>query len=75
MKKIAFLIASLGLCNLAQADIANDMNTFFNGMGYASNITKPAAFQSQAAGFFGGGSLFVRTPVHQYQLIQLDLPS
>ena len=59
----------------AYANIAADMDTFFEGAGFNSNTTNPAAFQSQAAGFYGGGSLFVRNQVHQYQLIQLDMPS
>jgi conjugative transfer pilus assembly protein TraH len=62
-------------CVVARADVANDMDNFFNGAGFASNTTSPSAFQSQAAGFYGGGSLYVRNQVHQYQLVQLDLPS
>ena len=76
MKKILKALAlSIAAVNCAHADVAGDMNTFFNGIGYASNITKPAAFQSQAAGFYGGGSLFVRNRVSRYQLVELDLPS
>lgn len=59
----------------AYANVASDMDSFFEGVGFNSNTTNPAAFQSQAAGFYGGGSLFVRNQVHQYQLIQLDMPS
>lgn len=57
------------------ANVSQDLDSFFNGMGYASNVTSPAAFESQAAGFFGGGSLYARNQVRQYQLVQLDLPS
>ncbi|HEM7073837.1 TPA: conjugal transfer protein TraH [Legionella pneumophila] len=57
------------------ATVGQDLDGFFNGMGYASNVTSPAAFESQAAGFFGGGSLYARNQVRQYQLVQLDLPS
>lgn len=57
------------------ANVSSDLNNFFNGIGYASNITEPSAFESQAAGFFGGGSLYARGQVRQYQLVQLDLPS
>lgn len=76
MKRILkALTLSIAAVNCAHADVAGDMNTFFNGIGYASNVTKPAAFQSQAAGFYGGGSLFVRNRVSRYQLVELDLPS
>ena len=57
------------------ANIGSDLDGFLNGIGYASNTTSPAAFQSQAAGFYGGGSLYARNQVRQYQLVQLDLPS
>jgi conjugative transfer pilus assembly protein TraH len=76
MKRILkALTLSIVTVNCAHADVAGDMNTFFNGVGYASNVTRPAAFQSQAAGFYGGGSLFVRNRVSRYQLVELDLPS
>jgi conjugative transfer pilus assembly protein TraH len=76
MKRIIkALTLSIAAVNCAHADVAGDMNTFFNGIGYASNVTRPAAFQSQAAGFYGGGSLFVRNRVSRYQLVELDLPS
>ena len=58
-----------------KANISKDLDGFFRDMGYGSNVTSPAAFQSQAAGFFGGGSLYARNQVRQYQLVQLDLPS
>jgi conjugative transfer pilus assembly protein TraH len=57
------------------ATVSGDLDNFFTGLGFASNTTSPGAYQSQAAGFFGGGSLFVRDYVRQYQLVQLDLPS
>jgi conjugative transfer pilus assembly protein TraH len=68
---LGFLVFSLK----AHANVSTDLDSFFNGIGYASNVTTPAAFESQAAGFFGGGSLYARNQVRQYQLVQLDLPS
>jgi conjugative transfer pilus assembly protein TraH len=63
------------VCTPSFANVSTDLDAFFNGMGYSSNVTSPAAFESQAAGFFGGGSLYARNQVRQYQLVQLDLPS
>ena len=60
--------------SVAFADISSDLNDFFIGIGYASNATNLQAFESQASGFFGGGSLYTRTPVRQYELVTLDLP-
>ncbi|HHI9467664.1 TPA: conjugal transfer protein TraH, partial [Legionella anisa] len=75
MKKNALTLCLLGFLSTAHANVSQDLDSFFNGMGYASNVTSPAAFESQAAGFFGGGSLYARNQVRQYQLVQLDLPS
>lgn len=70
---LSFVLFFLGATT--HASVSQDLDNFFNGMGYASNVTNPAAFESQAAGFFGGGSLYARNQVRQYQLVQLDLPS
>lgn len=75
MKNRLISLLLLSVSSFTQANIAGDLDAYFNQLGYASNVTAPAAFQSQAAGFYGGGSLYVRNPVRQYQLVQLDLPS
>jgi len=74
MKK-AMVVILMGIACQVSANVSQDLDGFFNGIGYASNVTSPAAFESQAAGFFGGGSLYARNQVRQYQLVQLDLPS
>jgi conjugative transfer pilus assembly protein TraH len=79
MKKKA-LATGLSLCLMLgqtpvfAANVADDMDGFFNDVGFASNTTNVQAFQSQAAGFYGGGSLYARTPVRNYRLVTLDLP-
>ncbi|HHF7365615.1 TPA: conjugal transfer protein TraH [Legionella bozemanae] len=75
MKKVILTLGLLVFFHTVQANVSTDLDNFFNGMGYASNVTSPAAFESQAAGFFGGGALYARNQVRQYQLVQLDLPS
>lgn len=67
MKKLVLSLGLIGCFSAVQANISQDLDGFFNGMGYASNVTSPAAFESQAAGFFGGGSLYARNQVRQYQ--------
>ncbi|WP_131783646.1 conjugal transfer protein TraH [Legionella gresilensis] len=75
MKKlIVFLFLGLIYFKVS-ANVSTDLDNFFNQMGYTANVTSPDAFESQAAGFFGGGSLYARNQVRQYQLVQLDLPS
>lgn len=55
--------------------VADDMQNFFNASGYSSNITNADVWKNQAAGYVGGGSMYVRNAVKTYQLIRLDLPS
>lgn len=73
MRKWIFMI-SLASSTYAN-DIASELNDFLEQAGYASNVTHPHAYQSQASGYFGGGSLYTRTPVKRYNLVTLDMPS
>ena len=68
---IALLTASLS----TYASVGDDLSNFFNKSGYASNVTSPMAFESQASGYFGGGSLFVRSQVRDYKLVHLSMPT
>ena len=68
---IALLTASLS----SYASVSSDLSNFFNKSGYASNVTSPMAFESQASGYFGGGSLFVRSQVREYRLVHLSMPT
>jgi conjugative transfer pilus assembly protein TraH len=57
------------------ADVNSDLNNFFDGLGMATNITAPHAYQGQQAGYYSGGSIFSRNAVRTVQLVQVDLPS
>lgn len=59
----------------AQADVNSDLNGFFGSLGYDGNVTKAQAWQGQAAGHFTGGSVYLRNPVKNIQLISMQLPS
>lgn len=72
---MALVIPAFALDLSKASSIANDLDTFVQGLGYASNTTSAQAFESQASGYFGGGDLYVRNPVREYQLITLDPPS
>ncbi|MGG5415549.1 MULTISPECIES: conjugal transfer pilus assembly protein TraH [Edwardsiella] len=75
LRKVAFLCGALfGLSCTATADVNNDMNNFFNRLGFASNTSQPQVWQGQAAGYASGGSLYARTQVKQIQLISMTLP-
>ncbi len=60
---------------LAYASLNEDLNNYYNGLGFTSNITSPQAYHGQQAGYFTGGSVFMRSPVRDVQLVQIDLPS
>ena len=64
MRKWIFMI-SLASSTYAN-DIASELNDFLEQAGYASNVTHPHAYQSQASGYFGGGSLYTRPPVKRW---------
>lgn len=59
----------------AQADVNGDLNGFFNNLGYSGNVTQAQAWQGQAAGYFSGGSVYLRNPVKNVQLVSMQLPS
>ena len=69
------ITASL-LAPLAHASgVSGSLNDFFNGLGYANNVTNPAAFKGQSANYYSGGNLFVRSPIRDAQLISVQMPS
>jgi len=75
MIRIVSLSILLTISISAKASISSDLTHFFNKTGYASNVTSPMAFESQASGYFGGGSLFVRSQVREYRLVHLSMPT
>ena len=58
-----------------QADVNGDLNGFFGSLGYSGNVSQAQAWQGQAAGYFSGGSVYLRNPVKNVQLISMQLPS
>lgn len=74
MRRAGAMVMMCVFAHSIGATVSGDLDAFMDGIGYASNTTRPQAFQSQAAGFYGGGSVYARNPVHQYQLVSLDMP-
>ena len=52
------LMVLLILPMLSEANVNNDLNHFFDGLGMVSNTTAPHAYQGQQAGYYSGGSLY-----------------
>lgn len=66
----------LGTVSLSsRADVNSDLNGFFGSLGYSGNVTQAQAWQGQAAGYFTGGSVYLRNPVKNVQLISMQVPS
>lgn len=59
----------------AQADVNSDLNGFFGSLGYTGNMSQAQAWQGQAAGYFTGGSVYLRNQVRDVQLISMQVPS
>ncbi|MEN4892599.1 conjugal transfer pilus assembly protein TraH [Erwinia billingiae] len=78
MKLRQFLLSAataLVISSPALADVQGDLNGFFGSLGYDGNVSKAQAWQGQAAGYMTGGSVYLRNPVKQVQLISMQVPS
>ncbi|CAX53664.1 conjugal transfer pilus assembly protein (plasmid) [Erwinia billingiae Eb661] len=78
MKLRQFLLSAataLAISSPALADVQGDLNGFFGSLGYDGNVSKAQAWQGQAAGYMTGGSVYLRNPVKQVQLISMQVPS
>lgn len=73
--RLVVVMLSFGVSNALLANIDHDLNVFYRNLGYQSNVTLPRAFQDQAAGYYNGGSLFLRNQVKNFQLLSVELPS
>ena len=72
---IYIVVGSLGLISNANASVDSDLGDFFSKLGYQNNVTSPAAFHGQAAGYYTGGSLYLRNQVKNYQIVSVEEPS
>ncbi|CAH1538230.1 Conjugal transfer protein TraH [Vibrio jasicida] len=55
--------------------VSGSLDSFFNGLGYHTNVSNPNAYKGQAANYYNGGSLFVRSPIKNAQLVSATIPS
>ncbi|MDN3683151.1 conjugal transfer protein TraH [Vibrio tapetis subsp. quintayensis] len=57
------------------ADTNNALARFFDATSYQANVSNPTAYQGQAANYYSGGSLFVRTKIVDAQLVSVTVPA
>ena len=75
-KALIYLLLSIGMvCQAHGAGVSRSLDGFFDGLGYHSNVSDPSAYKGQAANYYNGGSLYVRSPVKHAQLVATSVPS
>ena len=62
-------------CNLALANVEGNLGNFFDDLNFAGNVDSAKAWKAQEAGYYSGGSVYLRSQVQTAQLVHLDLPS
>lgn len=74
--KYRVLFVSVLMLNVTcGSDISSSLTSFFNKMGMASNITPPALFKDQSAGYATGGGVSFSGNVMDTQLGHVEMPS
>jgi conjugative transfer pilus assembly protein TraH len=68
------VLGLMSFSTMSFSGVSSDMDSFFNGLGYSSNSTASNAYQGQEAGYYSGGSVFLRDSVKNVQLADVDLP-
>ena len=58
----------------AYAGVEGEMSSFMSDMGVSANVSGPAAFQGQSAGYYTMGSVWSRFPQKNVQPFNLQLP-
>ena len=70
---VSFVLALT--CIPAHATVNQSMQDWFNEIGAYGNVTGPNAYRGQTMNMYTGGSLYMRTPVRNYQLASISPPS
>ncbi|WP_394252855.1 conjugal transfer protein TraH [Vibrio profundi] len=76
LKRLKYLLLYLMLtCQVQAAGVSGSLDSFFNDLGYHTNVSNPNAYKGQAANYYNGGSLYVRSPMKNAQLVSATVPS
>ena len=76
LPKYRVIFVSVLMLNVTSgSDISSSLTSFFNKMGMASNITPPALFKDQAAGYATGGGVSFSGNVMDTKLGHVEMPS
>jgi len=70
----SIIVASLLSVTTASAQVATHMDDFWDDLGVAANVTGPAAFEGQRAGYYTLGNVYVRTPQRTLSPVSVQMP-
>lgn len=76
-KRLFTVLASLWLATLpyhSNADIGSDLGKVFQGLGSHTNASEGGTYSDQSAGYYSGGSLFVRNQNRNLQPATVQMP-
>ena len=59
---------------MAVSGIGGDLGHYFDNLGFDGNVTGPSAYNGQEAGYYTGGSVFLRNQVRSVQIMSIDVP-
>ena len=65
-------MASMSVPMASAGGLQNKMDAVFNDM---SNVSRPGVFETQRRGVLSGGSAYVRSPIMNTELVNLQAPS
>lgn len=74
MKKLLGVIFTI-YSTVILAGVDQDLNKFFDNLGYANNVTRPHAFNNQQGGYYSGGSLMSRSNVENASMFEVMPPN
>lgn len=76
MHGLIFLcLVSMPMLMQANNTLSKDLNAYFKGLGFNSNVSDASVYKGQQGGAYTGGSVYARAGVRNLQLMQLNLPS
>jgi len=77
MKKLAIsIVTATCLASApAHADVATEMQNWFDNMGGFANATPPSSYKGQTMNGYSAGGFYARTPIKTYQLASITPPS
>jgi len=74
-RSLISVVLLMSMMEVGHANISSDLNSYFDDLGFASNVSAPSAYQGQSAGYYTGGSIYARNTVRDIQVMHMDLPS